>query len=903
MNDKRIGGGGADAIIKARIAQKEVAKETPAPTATTTTTATSTTATTATTTDQLTSAPLIPAAHKKDVLTAAQAMGVVKELSRAFDCKDERQLIKRLTSLTTIADIAPTLPGGLGTLGVPLLDGASTSISISKSNLKLNLNLPELDGLVPGSVKAALVSSFGPLGDLVYGAEAKELAQRTDQVKVAAAEVKAFRTGLADAKSLDAILAVARSWREQPLPAQCRNELMQAMMNQASGKDTKPFEAAAAWYQDSVKLHPNHAADEIGRELYIVCLNKAGRLEDSIVEARSYIASVAQSAQSPGDFKPSLEVVRHAPEVNGEVLAGLGKAFKLVEESIKKGTPLSPQLQEAIAHELGFQSASKVPPGFDFAKGALEVSTRYYEAGFAQDFEYYPGIVSVYNNYEKGDAARAERLAPMVWQSCERAGGKEANDYWCLSTQTELSLILNKNPELLELLPKMLQRADVGWMLSSTVSKMTTLCAARDKAGQDTRALHHVIDALNARIEALDAHATAKKAPGADGKALDAAFAKTTAEWIDKTTSSLRQKLGVKPANENQTPQEAAAAEITKKVMTSTADFRALTSSHAVGGNVAYGGQIPDMTITRHSVRVVRELLQSWGLDKVDDVEQFNKVANEKLNGILGLQDASGRRPLEDLHSPEHHVLDAFDKNRFKLSATDVSGDSRTDLLAIMTLGIGDCRPTAYAKQLFFDVWQHDAVNHKLGAALQASTKGDVAGYERNLADADKLQRTMLRTVTVLIEAPIQMNQMYDWKTDADGRPLRDKDGKYQQVENHTFNIFVELDDKGNVKENVRAADAFYHQLYPLEALPLSASGLVNGGVWTHDTMGTKADDGKDIPFRMTPTKYSGALLKAFDVGSCDFRFCGQTIAPPTVASLASERGRLNGLAQQIAAL
>ena len=147
------------------------------------------------------------------------------------------------------------------------------------------------------------------------------------------------------------------------------------------------------------------------------------------------------------------------------------------------------------------------------------------------------------------------------------------------------------------------------------------------------------------------------------------------------------------------------------------------------------------------------------------------------------------------------------------------------------------------------------------------------------------------------------MKQMYDWVTDPQGHPMRDPEGKYQQVENHTFNILVELDDRGNVKENVRAADAFYQELYPLGSLKLSASGLVNGGVWQHDTMGTRAHDGDDIPFRMTPTRYSGALLKAFEVGSCDFRFCGQNIAPPTFASLALEHGRLNGLAQQIAGL
>lgn len=839
--------------------------------------------------DQLSSAPIIPADAKKSVLTAQQAIAVVRELARAYDCADERQLLRRLTSLTDITETAPSLPGGLATLGVPLVEGTAGTTTSAVAR-------PTIKGVVPGSVQAALTSTFGPIGDLIYGADAIALRDRADDVKTAAAQVKQFRSELGGATTLDAILDVAKTWRDEPLPAQCRNELMKAMMNQASGKDIKPFEAAVAWYRDSTARHPTHAVDEIGREFFIVCLNKAGRLEESIVEARSYISSVTQ-----GEFNPTVALTHPAPEVNGEVLAGLGKAFKLVEESIRKGTPLSPTLQRAIETELGYDDPSKVPASLDYAKAALEVSTRYYEAGFAQDFEYYPGIVSVYNNYEKGDVDRAERLAPMVWQSCERAGGKEAADYWCLSTQTELSLILNKNAELLELLPKMLARADVGWMLSSTVSKMSTLCAARDQAGADTRALHHVIAALNTRIEALDAHAQAKKAPGADAKALDGAFAKSTAAWIEQTTSALRGTLGVTSTEGVKDPAAAAAAEATKKVLANSVDFRALTLSHAVGGNVAYGGQIPDMTITRHSVRVVRELLTTWGFDKIDDVDAFSKLANEKINVLLGLQDEHGRRPLEDLHSAEHHVLDAYDKNRFQLAATDVSGDSRTDLLAILALGIGDCRPTAYAKQLFFDVWQHDAVNKKLGAALQASTKGDAKGYEQKLAEADRLQRTMLRTVTVLIEAPISMKRMYEWNADAQGRPLRDAEGKYQQVENHTFNILVELDERGNVKENMKGADAFYQELYPLDGLKLSAQALADGGSWQNDKMGVVASDGNDIAFRMTPTKHSGTLIKAFDVGSCDFRYCGQTVAPPSVASITKGHARLHELAQGIA--
>jgi hypothetical protein len=330
-----------------------------------------------------------------------------------------------------------------------------------------------------------------------------------------------------------------------------------------------------------------------------------------------------------------------------------------------------------------------------------------------------------------------------------------------------------------------------------------------------------------------------------------------------------------------------------------------MTASHAIGGNVMYHGQIPDAVLSRNSVRVVRKLLKEWKLDRVTDYSTWNRRVNAKLNEIFGLQKrGSSRRPMEDLNSLEHKILDRYDKKRFGLAATDKLGDSRTDLLAIMALGLGDCRPTAWTKQLLFDVWRRDNANKLMRQAFDSATKGDGKKADSALRRVARMDRKQLRVMTARIDAPMKKknrNELYEWITDAKGRPVRDPKGRYNPIENHTFNVLVELDKNGLIKDTLRTADAFYQKLYPLGNARLRSSDILRGGGFRGGKMGITDSKGKGILFHLKPLDYSKNLLKPFDVGSTDFRYAGQLTAPAVLSTMLKGRTRNKNLAKGIA--
>jgi hypothetical protein len=347
---------------------------------------------------------------------------------------------------------------------------------------------------------------------------------------------------------------------------------------------------------------------------------------------------------------------------------------------------------------------------------------------------------------------------------------------------------------------------------------------------------------------------------------------------------------------------------ITDAVLKNSGSLRELTTSHAVGGqiviggNVAYGGQIPDITLTRTTVRLASGMLKKWNLHTTTDFETFNRAIDEKLDDHLRLQTADGHRPLEDLHSDEHKVMDKFDRNKVRVGRVTKADDSRTDLMALFALQTGDCRPTGYLKQLFFDVWQQDHVRNLMSEAYSAGLKGDLHGRDKALSKADELQRSELRTMSARISAPIKMKELYEHVKDPKtGRPVRD--ATHNDVEDHTFTVLVQYNKDGTIKDDVIAADAFYKKLYPLAGQKLSAKQFMSEQGIQGGHMGVKDSDGKLVPFTMKPTRYSGSLLKEFNVGSTDFRFGGQVVAPPTLGHLINGRKQTAKLAEGIANL
>jgi hypothetical protein len=750
------------------------------------------------------------------------------------------------------------------------------------------------------AAQKTLQARFGPMGGLMYLQDAKDLLKQQPDIAKAATELKEFRAQLSGCKTLPQLLELADKSAGQPLPAICRNEMMKAMMSQATGKDKTAWVAAANFWEKTVAGNPNYKSDDFGREYYIVCLNKSGRAAESITHAREYVTDTASRSLGARAQTASPALLATQPGVNGEVLAGLGKAFHILADEAKKG-PLSPEQQKLILSELKLDPAKS--KDVDFAKAALDISTRYYHAGLSSDFEYYPGIVTIYNHYEMGEPDKANRLLPLVLDACERAGGKNTPDYWCLTTQVEVSLMAGKNDLLAAVLPKMLQKANVGWELSTTLDKMQMLAKVRDGKGEDTTTLRFVIGVLQERVGTLDGNQKQKdelQKAGGDVAALEATQKKESEVWLKATLEKVATTLGVRDVAPN--AEQAKKEKLTNAVLSNSADFRSLMASHSVGGNFAFGGQIPDISVTRENARLARGLVHTWGLDKVTNPKEWEKKVDQKVQEFFNLE-ANGKRPLEDLHSPEHVIQDNYDRKRFVVAQSKLSGDNTTDIMSIAALGIGDCRPSNYFKALMFDAWQREVTINLRRKALDASSVGDMGKANSFISQAQEIERTQGRVFSVTIHAPVKMKQMYDWETDAKGNPV--KSDKMEAVENHTFFSLVHLDKNGHV-DTVEAQDAFYQKLYPLRGNKMNTDdflredGMIAGG-----KMGITNNQGEAIPFSMVCSKYSGSLMKESKVGSSDARYCGMTTAPMTTDQLVntSQRDRLYGVSKGISEL
>ena len=84
----------------------------------------------------------------------------------------------------------------------------------------------------------------------------------------------------------------------------------------------------------------------------------------------------------------------------------------ILADEAKKG-PLSPEQQKLILSELKLD-----PPkskDVDFAKAALDISTRYYHAGLSSDLEYYPGSGTIDDDYEIGEPDTANPAGTLPW--------------------------------------------------------------------------------------------------------------------------------------------------------------------------------------------------------------------------------------------------------------------------------------------------------------------------------------------------------------------------------------------------------------------------------------------------------------------------------------------------------
>ncbi|MBI3927428.1 MAG: DUF4071 domain-containing protein [Armatimonadetes bacterium] len=103
-------------------------------------------------------------------------------------------------------------------------------------------------------------------------------------------------------------------------------------------KDRGSFEDVARFYEKMRSRNPNLACYEVPREYYIVSLNKLKKIKESIRESEAFINERVEAIHHGpmGFIEASRRNVYRSLGINGEILGGMGKAYKVIYQEAEK---------------------------------------------------------------------------------------------------------------------------------------------------------------------------------------------------------------------------------------------------------------------------------------------------------------------------------------------------------------------------------------------------------------------------------------------------------------------------------------------------------------------------------------------------------------------------------------
>lgn len=231
-------------------------------------------------------------------------------------------------------------------------------------------------------------------------------------------------------------------------------------------------------YRAARDAQPNVSPNRTAREQYIVALNKNGQHLDTLHEVQRFMqdnAAVAPSILDLRRVQPLDAANRGIPSMNGEVLATAGKAFRELASR-----PMTEQESRVVRDFARF--AGDTNPTGDMSRRALELSTRFYEAGAFADRSSYAAINAAHNNLRLGNTARAERFA---WQADNAlAAGGGADDYWRRATALEAGVLTGRGRGVADQFLAAARAAEQPWMSETTARTLEdTFAAMRRRTG------------------------------------------------------------------------------------------------------------------------------------------------------------------------------------------------------------------------------------------------------------------------------------------------------------------------------------------------------------------------------------------------------------------------------------
>ena len=569
------------------------------------------------------------------------------------------------------------------------------------------------------------------------------------------------------------------------------------------------------------------------------------------------------------EFKNSIMVKEQlmvAYNKTGDMQASVDLGCQLIEEGVASG-----DVYGAVGK--AYYSLSKGETDIESRKQLLKDSINFYKIGFEKYMEFYPGINVAYKmielagleegNEAKETLARAGEIAQVVYYCTLKEGANETKDYWCAATRLEAACIasISNNSKLdgeidraLNYLSKFKMES---WGWETTIDSMKNLNKFA-KSGK----IEYVISKLSEFKE----NSTDKKV-------------EVSAGYDDKMNS----------------------------IVASSYNYRGLASNFegasSVGGNMKYGGQLPDHTVSRKDVEFMDTILNT-PLVQLFPNEGFNEVFGEEISQSLN----SGNLKMNDINDVNLFlkVIDKFIRYHFGTENFAETGlnlennaeinnsvydqtvssvikffgkdgdrtvDSRTNISVLFTLGMGDCRHHAQVKQLLFDRWQEK----KMDSILTKMYKGEVSPSQ-GIVDFNDIYRLQLRTIDVNITLPIQLggeksNEMYN-PVKEDGKYVV-QEGQKNPLEEHTMTILLRTDENGCL-EDARIADAFYQHTYDWQNYSLDIDKDIsvdeNGHyVINAGTISAKKVVGDvELPVVISPTVYAGKrdVVSKDEIGS-----------------------------------
>lgn len=517
-------------------------------------------------------------------------------------------------------------------------------------------------------------------------------------------------------------------------------------------------------------------------------------------------------------------------------------------------------------------------------EGLLSDSVRRLEEGFLTTLESSVGMQAVHGNIMLGNTDRARETAKVVYLAALRDGAEESSDYFCLSTALQAACISGQDKKVVKHLCNRLENSiKYRWELEDVYRDMSRI--GQYFPSENTADVCELLSGL----------CVTARPKGRRSDAITLPHAPSSDRYITED------------------PKLQAVRDYSYSYRGCGSAFR---GANRVGGNMAFGGQLPDHSVSRKDLRLFTGLvkmtpaqlgikfdkpvvgykaadLMNTRLTDIDNPEAFMDIADRFIRQTFTTENFAG----SGLHMEDNALSkNEYGESRYdatvksvlracgkKIGERDADIDTRTNISAIFALGMGDCRHHAQVKQIMFDMWQKEQMNSCLSGMYYQAWQGKTV--DENCWQAKEFYNildTELRTADVEVRVPVKMEQETRMengvpkKVDIPYKPLM-RDGKFipddpshkRNLEDHTLCWLIRKNRDGELTE-FGLRDAFYqdkhydwgHKNVDVKDIRVMLSGKPSIPAGKID--GSKTTTGQSVPVVQMPTVYNSGKRDSF---------------------------------------